>query len=77
MDPKLRSKSYNPNMDLELIPEKNWPHFCSHMVIKTLDGSGCIKCIISTSATYIWHTHENIFKKMEFMPENGIDQYRE
>ena len=35
VDPKLRSKSYNPNMDLELIPEKNWPHFGSHMVIKS------------------------------------------
>ena len=33
------------------------------MVIKSLDGSSCKKCIISTSATYIWHTHEKVKKK--------------
>ena len=36
-DPKLRSKSYNPNMDLELDPEftpQNGPHSGTHMVIK-------------------------------------------
>ena len=31
LDPKLRWKSYNPNMDLELdlelTPQRNWPQF--------------------------------------------------
>ena len=48
--------------DLELTPQK-WPHFGTHMVIKTLDGSSWKKCIISTSATYIWHTHEKVKTK--------------
>ena len=52
---------------------KNWPHFGTHIVIKILDGSSCRKCIISTSATYIWHTCEKV-KKIEFTVENGIDQ---
>ena len=35
VDPKLRSKSYDPNMDLELDPDPelhppNWPHFGTH-----------------------------------------------
>ena len=32
------------------------------MVIKSLSDSSCKKCIISTSATYIWHTCENVKK---------------
>ena len=60
--------------DPELTPQ-NWPHFGTHMVIKTLDGSSCKKCIISTSVTYIWHTHEKAKKKkMKFTAENGIHQ---
>ena len=67
VDPKLRSKSYNTNMDLvlDLDPELNPPKltsFCIHMVIKTLDGSSCKKFLISTSATYIWHTCEKVKK---------------
>ena len=79
VEPKLRSKSYNTNidldldMDVELIPPQNWLHFGTYMVIKTLDGSSCKKCIICTSATYICHTYEK-FKKMEFTAENRIDQ---
>ena len=48
VDPKLRLKSYNPNMDpeqdpdLELTPSNIWLLFCTHMVIKTWDGSSCI-----------------------------------
>ena len=52
-------------MDLDLDPEftpQNWPDFGTFMVIKTLDGSSCKKCIISTSATYIWHTCEKVIK---------------
>ena len=65
-------------MDLELDPDpeltpKNWPPFGIDIVIKTVDGSSCKKCIHSSSATYIWHTCEEI-KKMEFTAENGIDQ---
>ena len=41
------------DQDPELTPKKNWPHFGTHMVIKSLDGSSCKKCIIDTSATYI------------------------
>ena len=59
MDPKLTSKSFNPNIYGSEAgsnsgvdpPPKNWPHFGTHMVIKTLDGSSCKKYIISTSAT--------------------------
>ena len=43
------------------------------MVIKILDGTTCKKCIISTSATDIWHTHEKV-KKNDVTSENGIDQ---
>ena len=46
-------------------PQKIEPHFGTHIVIKTLDGSSCKKFIISVSATYIWKTHEQ-FKKMFF-----------
>ena len=65
-------------MDLKLEPDpeltpQNWPLFGSHMVIKSLDGSSCKKCIISTSPTYIWHTHQKV-KKTELTAENGIDQ---
>ena len=44
-------------------PQKNSPHFGSHIVIKTIDGRSCKICIISTSATYILHTHEKGKKK--------------
>ena len=44
VDPKLRSKHYNPNMVLELDPDleltlQKWPYIDTHMVIKILDGS--------------------------------------
>ena len=48
--------------DLQLTPYK-WLHFGTHMVLKTSDGSSYRKCIISTSATYIWHTHEEVKTK--------------
>ena len=54
---------------------KNWLQFGTYMVIKTLGGRCCKKGIISTSATYIWHTHEKVKKKMEFTAGNEIDQY--
>ena len=41
LDPKLRWKSYNPNMDLELTPQRNWPQCGTPMVIKTLHSSSC------------------------------------
>ena len=60
MDPKFRSKKNNPNMDLdtEVTPPK-LTLIGTHMVIKTLDGSSCKTCIISTSAAYMWHMLEN------------------
>ena len=61
---------YNPNTDLELdqdpdpeLTSPNCPHFGIHIVIKTLDGSSCKKCIISASATYIQHTCEKVKKQ--------------
>ena len=44
------------------------------MVIITLDDSSYKKCIISSTDTYILHTHEQKLQKMEFTLENGIDQ---
>ena len=71
------SKRYNTNMEMEIEltppPAKNWPQFGSHMVIITLDGSTCKTCIISTSATYIWHTCEKV-KKSKVHAEKEIDQ---
>ena len=48
--------------------------FHSHMVIITLDDSSYNTCIISSTETYILHTHEQKLQKMEFTLENGIDQ---
>ena len=66
VDFKLKWKSYNPNMDLELDPDMElnpsqqltsvWYSYGD----KTLDGSSYKKCIIGTSATYICHTHEKV-----------------
>ena len=27
--------------DPELTPHENWPHYGTHIVVKTLDGSSC------------------------------------
>ena len=64
------------DLNLELTPQKI-TSFGIHMVIKTLDGNSCKKCIISTSVTYIWNTCEKVKKnkqKNKFTAENGIDQ---
>ena len=46
------------DLHVELTP-KIYLTLSTHMVIKILDGSSCKKkCIISTSAIYIWHKHE-------------------
>ena len=65
-------------MDLELDPDLeltpwNGPQFRTHMVIKTLDGSSCKRCTISTSATYGIHV-KKLKKKKELTSENGIHQ---
>ena len=66
VDFKLKWKSYNPNMNLELDPDMElnpsqqltsvWYSYGD----KTLDDSSYKKCIIGTSATYICHTHEKV-----------------
>ena len=60
------------DMDVDLPPEIDLT--LALMDIKALDGSRCKKCIISSSATYVWLTCEKVTKKKEFTAENGTDQ---
>ena len=49
-------------LDLELTPQ-DWPHFDTHVVLKSLDGSSHKKCIISTLAIYVSGIHMKKLKK--------------
>ena len=78
VNPKLRSKSNNPNMNLELDPDLKLTPPKNDLTLdsygdKNLRWQQLQKYIISNSATYVWHTQEKD-TNMEFTAENGADQ---
>ena len=57
---KLKPKYGSGSGSQSRVDSPKLTSFGTHMVIKTLDGSSCKKCIINASATYILHTHEKV-----------------
>ena len=63
MDTQKVQNKYGSGDGVDAPLPKNCLHFGTHMVMKTLDGGTCKKCIISTLATYIWHTWEKVWER--------------